>query len=172
MQQIGIKYGVICGLVYIILGLISLLLGTTTQSSPFIGILIGLAIVVGTFFVIFYGIKDFRDNVNNGALSIGEGVKLGALIALIAALLTVLFNQFYHYVVDPEYFDRMLASSREALEDRGMSDDQIDQTMKWTSMMQNPVWSIGFTIVWTTLWGLIKGLISGAILKKEPNPVV
>lgn len=172
MQQVGIKYGVICGLVYIVLGLSSLLLGTATQTSPFIGILIGLAIVVGTFFVIFYGIKDFRDNVNHGALTLGEGVKLGALIALIAALLTVIFNQVYHQFIDPEYFDRMMAASRDAMEDKGMSDDQIEQTLKWTGMMQNPVWSIGFTIVWTTLWGLIKGLISGAILKKEPSPVV
>jgi hypothetical protein len=172
MQKIGTKYGLICGLVYIIFGMGSLLLGAGGQTNPLFGTLVGLGMLVATFFVIFYGIKDFRDSVNGGRLSIGEAVKLGALIALIASLLAAAFNLLYHYVIDPGYLERMMETMRESFEERGMPDEQIEQAMKWTNMFRSPLLGAGFTIVWYCLWGLVKGLISGAILKREPAPTV
>jgi amino acid transporter len=171
MQTVGIKYGLICGLVYIIVGLISIVFGQEMQSNWILGILVVLVTVVGSFFVIFYGVKEYRDTVNGGALTTGEAVKLGALIALIAAIMAALFNLLYHYVIDPEYMERMLASGRETLEERGMTDEQIESAMKWTVMSQNPLLGAAFGLVWTSLCGLIKGLISGAILKQDPTPV-
>lgn len=172
MQKLGIKYGVICGLVYIICGMGTILIGTEAQTSPLISTGIGLAMLLGTFFVIFYGVKEFRDTVNGGMLSIGEGVKLGALIALIASILAAAFTLLYHYVIDPGYMDRMMETMRESFEEGGMPEEQIDQAMKWTNMFRSPLISVGFTIVWYSFWGFIKGLISGAILKREPSPSV
>ncbi len=172
MQKVGMKYGVICGLVYIAFSLVSILMGSALQSSPMLGILISLAIVVATFFVIFYGVREYRDTVNSGTLAVGEAVKLGALIALIAGLLTAAFTLLYNYVIDPGYVDRMIAEMRDGFEKRGMTDAQIDTAMKWTSMMRNPLLTAAFSIVWYCLWGIVKGLISGAILKKEPQPIV
>ena len=170
MRSVGIKYGLICGLVYIIFSMGNILIGAQTQGNPVLGILLGLAMLLATFFVIFYGVKEFRDNVNGGAVSIGQAVKLGALIALIASLLTVAFNMLYNYVIDPGFFDRMVEQTRETYEERGMTDEQIDQAMRMMEMFRNPVIATGFTIVWYSLWGLVKGLISGAILKKDPVP--
>ena len=172
MQKLGMKYGLICGLVYIIFGMASILLGPDAQKSPFLSLLLGLAMVVSTFFVIFYGVKDFRDNINVGSLTVGEAVKLGALIALIAALLAAAFTLLYNYVIDPGYADRMMDAAREQLEDRGMTDEQIEQAMGWSEMFRSPALGAAFTVVWYCLWGLVKGLISGAILKQEPAPSV
>lgn len=170
MQKLGMKYGLICGLVYVIFGMGSILLGPEAQSSLITGMLLGLATVVSTFFVIFYGVKEFRDSVNGGSVTIGEAVKLGALIALIAALLAAAFTLFYNFVIDPGYADRMMDATREQFEDRGMTDEQIDQAMGWGEMLRSPVLQAAFTVVWYSLWGLLKGLISGAILKREPAP--
>ena len=172
MQKVGTKYGLICGLLYIIFGMGSILAGSAAQQNPLIGTGIGLGMLISTFFVIFYGVKEFRDNVNGGKLAIGEAVKLGALIALIGSLLAASFTLLYHFVIDPGYMDRMMDTMRESLEENGMSDEQIDQTMKWSNMFRSPILGAGFTIVWYCLWGLVKGLISGAILKREPAPSV
>ena len=171
MRNVGIKYGLICGLVYIIFGMGQILLGAQAQGGV-TGILLGLGMLVATFFVIFYGVKEFRDNVNGGGLTTGQGVKLGVLIALIASVLTAVFNLFYHYVIDPELMERMLETMREGYEERGMTDQQIEQAVKWVEMFRNPALGAGFTIVWYCLWGLVKGLIAGAILKHEPAPAV
>jgi len=164
------KYGLICGLVYIIFGMVSILIGSESQQNPVLSVLLGLGVVAVTFFVIFYGVKEFRDEVNGGSLSIGEAVKLGALIALIAALLAAAYTLFYNYVIDPGLTDRMMDAAREQLEERGMTDEQIDQAMGWSEMFRNPTLGAAFSVVWYSLWGLVKGLISGAILKQEPAP--
>ena len=171
MQKTGIKFGIICGLVYVIFTMIPILLGPETQKNPILGIVLLLAMVVSTFFVIFYGVKEFRDTVNGGALTVNEGMKLGVLIALIAALVSAAFTLLYNYVIDPGYAERMMEVARESLEDRGMTDEQIDAAMKWTNMFKSPALQAGFTIVWYCLWGLVKGVISGAILKRDPSPV-
>jgi len=171
MQKLGTKYGLICGLVYIIFGMGSILMGDGGQSSPVLGILLGLGILISTFLVIFYGVKEYRDNVNGGSLTVGEAVKLGALIALIGGLLAGAFTLLYNYVIDPGYMDRVMDNTREQMEDRGMTDEQIDQAMGWSEMFRSPLLGAAFSIVWYCLWGLVKGLISGAILKQEPTPV-
>jgi hypothetical protein len=147
----------------------ALLLGAENQ---LLSTLVGLVKLVGTFFVIFYGVKEFRDKVNAGALTIGEAVKLGVLIGFVASLLAAAFGLLYHFVIDPEYMERMAETVRESMEEQGLSDEQIDQSMKWMNMFRNPVLGAGFVVVWYTFWGMIKGLISGAILKKEPQPQV
>lgn len=172
MQKLGIKYGIICGLVYVVFGLGNLLLGSSGSTNAVLPSLLGIAMFVATFFVIFYGVKDYRDNVNGGRLQVGEAVKLGTLIALIGALIAAVFIILYHKVIDPEYMDRYMATMEEVWEESGMSDEQMEQTKKWTSMFKSPFLTAGFTIVWYCLWGLVKGLISGAILKREPIPSV
>ncbi len=172
MQQIRTKYGVICGLVYIVFGLVSILMSADSPGNTTVNIMITLVLTVATFFVIFFGIKEIRDTANNGVLTVGEGVKSGLIIAFIAGLISAVFQLLYHYVIDPEYINRILEATREGLEDQGMSDEQIDQAMKFTSMFRSPMVIGGFSVVWTTFMGILKGLISGAILKREPEAVL
>jgi hypothetical protein len=167
MQKTGIKFGVICGLTYIICDTTALLLGAENQ---LISTLVGLVKLVATFFVIFYGIKEFRDTVNAGALQVGQAIKLGIMIGFIGALLAAAFSLLYHYVIDPGFMDRLAEGMRTNMEEQGATDEQIEQSMKWMNMFRNPALGAGFVVVWYTFWSFVKGLISGAILKKDPLP--
>ncbi|MDX1408923.1 MAG: hypothetical protein R3330_12335, partial [Saprospiraceae bacterium] len=67
MRQIGLKYGVICGLVYIITGLISILSGIQSgNGGRALGILLMVVMIGATFYVIYLGCKEYRDEVNDG----------------------------------------------------------------------------------------------------------
>ena len=165
MKQVGLKYGVICGLVYIIVGLIGILAGINSGGSSLAYVL--LAVMIGaTFYVIYLGCKEYRDEVNGGALTIGDGVKLGLFIAFIAGIMGALFNLLYNNVIDPEMMETQMEAARDQLEERGMDDASIDTAMKISKIMQSPA----VTILWTSLWGLVKGLIAAAILKKDAPP--
>jgi uncharacterized membrane protein YagU involved in acid resistance len=125
-------------------------------------------ITIATFFVIYYGIKYYRDEVNEGLLSLGEAVKMGLFIALVAGIIAALFGLLYNQVIDPGYMESQFEAMREGLEERGLSDEQIEQQMTFMNMLlNNPVLTVAFTIVWTAILGLLKALIAGAILKKE-----
>jgi hypothetical protein len=54
---------------------------------------------------VFFGIKHFRDHVNNGTLSFGQGMKVGLLIALGPAIFFALFDLLYVKVINPGWSD-------------------------------------------------------------------
>lgn len=174
MKQVGLKYGVICGLVYIIYTLIGIVtnIQAAASSSPMLGLGLGLLILAVTFYVIFLGVKEFRDDVNGGGLTFGEAIKLALLIAVIAAVLTAVFNLFYQTLIDPDLMDRQLQEAIDGMEERGMTDEQIEGAMRFTKVLSSPGLAAAITIAYTAFWGLIKGLIAGAILKREAPPEV
>lgn len=170
MKQTAIKYGLICGLVYIIFNLLGTLTGIQTSGKWLLSIGFNLVVVVATFYIIYLGIKEYRDDVHAGVLSLGNGVKLGVMIGLIAGVLLAVFSYLYQTVIDPGLVERMMNEMRAGFEEQGMSDADIDQAMRFTEMMRNPALTAGFSVLWVTFWGLLKGLVGGAILQKHPTP--
>ena len=41
-------------------------------------------------------------------------------------------------MIDPGYYDRIMEVQRQTMEDRGMSDDQIDKAMGFASIFKGP----------------------------------
>jgi hypothetical protein len=58
---------------------------------------------------IFFGVKHYRDKVNNGSLNFGEGLKIGLLIALGPAVFFSLFDLLYIVVINPGWQDQYYA---------------------------------------------------------------
>jgi len=67
-----------------------------------------IGIVLSLVFA-FVGIKEYRDNVNHGILSFGEGMKVGLLIALLPALAFGLLDVLYVKYINPSFFDKYYA---------------------------------------------------------------
>lgn len=172
MRQVGMRYGLILGLISIVFSMLSHLLGWSDPASGqtgmgFILILISLAVM---FIIIFMALKHYRDEVNQGALSLGQGIQLGIIVAIVGGLISGLFSVIYFTLIEPAYYDSILAFYEENLEDRGMSGAQLEQALKWTRMFSNPVMTFVLTIISSAFFGLIVSLIAGLILKKEPAP--
>lgn len=165
------KYGLIYGLVLVIFSLVNILTTPVDPTSaPWRSFLVNILILVVTYFIIHFGVKEFRDTVNNGALSLGEAIKFAILVTLLGAIIESVFGLIYFQFIDPEYLDRVFEGTRESLERRGLSEDQIDQQMKIGKMFSNPFLMVPLGIIYRVFWGLIKGLIAGLILKNETVP--
>jgi ethanolamine transporter EutH len=170
MKQVAIKYGLICGLVYIIFQLISTLTGLQGSSALILSLSFQLVVMLATFYVIYLGIKEYRDEANTGVLSLGNGIKLGLMIGLIAGVLVALFGYLYQTVIDPELMERTMEEMRASFEERGFTDEAIDQAMWMTELTKNPLLAASLGILWVAFWGFLKGLVGGAILQKHPTP--
>jgi hypothetical protein len=120
---------------------------------------------------IFYGTKRYRDGECKGYISYGTALKSSILIVLIAAVFLSLFILIYSSV-EPSFQQTILDNTRQKMEEKGgMSDEQIEMSLKYTKMFTTPVMMGIWTLVMYMLFGLILSLIIAAIVKKDnPNP--
>ena len=171
MQNIGLKYGVISGLVYIIISLITYLLGWAETRNAATGVLTWALGFFITFYLVYLAAKNYRDEENNGALSVGEGIKIALIMAIVAGVLASIYSIINMKYIDPDVVDRMMDASREDWERQGMDQSTQDQAEKFLKMFFNPALIVPFTIIFYAIGGLIKGAIVGSILKKEENMI-
>ena len=164
MKNIGVKYGLICGLVVVIAQLVGILIGIQAMGTgP--GLLSWFIVFAITFYIVYRGCMEHRDIQGN--ISTGEGLKIGVTCGLIAGLIAGAFSILYGEVIDPDYTERLMDAMRDQWEEQGMSEAQIEQSLSLTEKLTNPVFAVPGSVIWYVLGGLIKGPIAGAILHRS-----
>lgn len=167
MKKSTISYGFIAGIIVSIA-----MLFTTSNTIDFEnGMLVGYTSMLIAFSLVFVGIRNYRDQYNNGVISFGKAFKIGSIIVLIASTLYViswLINYFY-FVPDflEKYADHMITSLKES----GASSVEIENKTKemaaFSKMYQNPFINAMITYTEILPVGLIVTLISSFILKRK-----
>jgi len=168
-----VKWGLITGMVYVFFSLISNMLGLAQpDGSKLIGLAVNTVLMLITFYTIYLGVKEIKEEEKGGYITVGEGFKAGMGIALIASLISFLFTVVYLNFIDPNFVESIKEATEAQWEQGGMSEEQIEKANSFSSFM----WSKSFfslvTIVYILFWGLIKSLVAGSILKKEAPPRV
>lgn len=163
-KSIMVNYGLILGVVSVVLGVI--LFVTNNHYAPHwsFGIL-GFAINI---IVITLGIKAFKEG-NNNLLSLGQALKIGLGISLIAGIISILWQLVMTNVLDPNYAENMIQVQRDAMIEAqpNMTDEQLDQTMDMMSGFSNPFFTAAVGLIASVFFGFIISLVAGLIMKKE-----
>lgn len=151
----GLTMAVFSGILYSM----NLLLTQRTAAS-----IIGFVVLVSGIVI---GIYQFKKN-NNGFLSIAQALKVGIGAALIAGVISVLFQLLLVYVIDPSILEQTEQISRKAMEDAGKY--TTEQIEKGIEMQRKFYWvSYPIIIIFNLFLGLIISVIAGAIMKKSEN---
>lgn len=168
-----VKWGLITGMVYVIFSLISNVMGNQEGSGNLaISILIFIVQWGATFGTIFFGLKEVRDQDQNGFMNLGEALRKGMGISIIASLILVIFTLLYTTLIDTDMAEKMLMKAEEEWDRKNISENDRVLGRQIIDMMTNPWIILPFTILWISLGGMIKSLISGAILQKLAPPTV
>src|SRR5688572_15460380 len=154
-----LKWGLITGMVYVVFELLKNLMGLQ-QGGGMMGMGMQFLILIITFFTIYLGVKESRDEDHGGQLTMGEGFKTGMQIVLIASILAGVYVLIYGLIIDPEYGDKIQDNLREQWDAQNMTEEQQDMALKWTGWMLNPLLMAPVTIAWVLFWGLIKSLVA------------
>lgn len=118
------------------------------------GEVIGYATMIASLSFIFFGIKHFRDKINNGKVSIGKAIGIGLLIALFPAIGIAIADFIYTSFINPDFFKEYVAM----MEAKGNTEPIPD----WGSGM------MAFVMFATVMvLGLIISLISALILQRK-----
>ncbi len=161
----SLLWGAILGIIVIVYTLILYFLNLSTNRP--LGFVAWLIIIV----VVFYAMKSYRDNVNQGVLSYGNAFVIGLLVCIISGLISAIFGYIQFSVLSPELIDKMLQISEERLLSRGLPDNVIERSLEMSRKLMTPTMIAVMSFVWSFIFGAILSLILAAIVKKEPNPV-
>jgi len=132
-----------------------------------------LSILLAMIFI-FFGIRHFRDQVNGGYLSFGQGLKIGVLIVLIPAVAFGLFDILYTEVLNPSWKDDYYSKYIDGLR-KSVAADKLDAAIKKAEkekeMFSNPVFQ--FLLMGGTVFiiGFIVAIISSLTLRRNKTVI-
>lgn len=157
------NYGVILGVIMIFIAVIMYVTGMSLKGVQWPQYLYYIIFPV----VIFYAISQFKKQ-NANTLSLGQAIKIGIVIAVISAVVYIIYGLLFNYVIDPEFMGQMKEVVRDKmLEAPNATQETVDQQMKFVEMFMNPLIGSALWIGLSMFFGLIWSLIGGLVMKKE-----
>jgi len=161
-RKYALQFGLIGGIVGIIFGVMLFTMDMHYDRS--FGVQAIQYGIVAIFVVI--AIIQFK-KANGGFLKLGQAVKLGAGVGLIAAIIGTIWFLVLSNVIEPDYMTNLMELEKVKAFDANpkLTQEQWDQGVAFQEKLYPVFLAVGL-IIWS-LFGLIVGLITGLITKKD-----
>lgn len=161
-RSAGIRYGLMMSVLSIAFFVIMQVAGLDMQGP------VGYLGWVITAVMLYLAHKYYKDE-GDGYMSIGQGVGIGFWAGLVSSVISSVFTYIYIKFIDSGFMDAIKDKQILSMQERGMSDEQIDQAMKFASAFSSAEAIFIFGIIFGILGGVIIGLIV-ALFTKNNNP--
>ncbi|WP_422348330.1 DUF4199 domain-containing protein [Flagellimonas sp.] len=156
------NYGIILGLASIVFGVMLYTQNLHYEmSTPVI-----VVSTIITAIIIFVGTMNFK-KANGGYLKIVEALKLGVGIALVSAILSLIYQYLLINFIEPDFMDKAFEIAKSAAFEKNprLTEEQWQQGVEMQKKLGWIRYPIGLII--SCIIGLVLGLITGLILKKN-----
>ncbi len=161
-----INYGILLGIVSVLINVIMYV--TNNHLQPHWAVqLVGFFVFIG---VVVIAHKTYKKE-NGGYMNLATALKIGLGIALISAIIGVIYTYLLMNVIEPTYMDQVMELQQEVMLENSpnMSQEQIDTAIEMSKKFSGPGIVIAFQLIAALFFGFIISLVSGLILKKD-NP--
>lgn len=153
MKQTVLKYGFYGLATGFIIFTIHLVIGIKNFDYSTNEIL-GYASIFLSLSFIYFGIKHYRDHMNNGIISLGKAILIGVLISVLVSIGIAMADFIYTKFINPTFF----SDYEKELIDQGKADEIFEMTSTTAAL---------FMLVLVTIIGFIISLISALILQRK-----
>lgn len=169
-QPVWLKYGILYGLVSIVLSLLSYYL--ITQGIMFMGI---VSFIVAIVIMVIAG-KEQR-KLNGNVLPFSEAVKTTFLTILVGIVISTLFKIILFNLIDSGLSDRLaeitIDSTRSMMEKLNLPEEEFEKVMEGieeSTANANSTGKLLLDMVTSSVFMLVISLIVSAIIKRDPLP--
>jgi len=168
MKKVILRFGLygiitICALSVLIWSLVDVVNDTT-------GEIIGYSTMVVSLLFVFFGIKHFRDNENNGIVTFGKALLIGILISLMVSLAFGVLDVIYVKFINPDFMTDYYARNLEQLQASLTAEEFVIKKAELESekeMFLNPFIHFFIMSMMVFLIGFIISLLSALILQRK-----
>jgi Protein of unknown function (DUF4199) len=163
VMAVALKFGLIMGLVSIVISVITVVTGGNPLESDWKGwvsILLSIGILVLAH-------KNFKDS-GDGYMSYGQGLGIGFIAFMVSIVIGFIFMMIYMNFVDTGLMEDLMRKTQEKMESQGQNEEAIEMAISWTKKLFWVFYFIGGALI-----ALVVSLIVAAITqKKNPEPFV
>jgi hypothetical protein len=163
--------GVIAGVVVSAMLLISMPLHKQGVLNYDNGLYVGYATMVIALSAVFFGIKTYRDQYENGMISFWSACKIGLGIAVVASIIYALTWEIYYRFDGGGYMENYTTSYLENMRAEGATESELaakkSEMQKFNEAYENPVVRFAMSLVEILPVGILITLISAALLRKR-----
>ena len=169
MKPVIFRYGIYATLAIVVLSAVHFFIvmpNVSWANAEFAGY---LTMILSMIFV-FMGIRYYKNHVNNGFLSFGEGLKIGILIVLIPSVAFGFFDILYTEVLNPSWADQYYTQMEQKIRSTaaaGEVEAKLKSLQKSREMFSNPVFQFLLMAATVFIIGLIATIISTLTLIKK-----
>jgi hypothetical protein len=175
MKKIVLVYGTIAGIILGAMWFITAPLWDNGTLNFDNGMFVGYATMVVALSLVFFGVKTYRDDQQNGVITFGRAFKVGILITLIASVLYALSWEVAYNTVskgfaqemEKHYTEDIIKDAKKAGKSEAEVQVELDMVKKNFEIYKNPVVRFGFTLVEILPVGLIITLLTALLLKRK-----
>jgi hypothetical protein len=162
-RSVGMRYGLISAVISIVYFVVLNVVGIDMTKGfwNWFGWVITIVIVVLAH-------KYYKDN-GDGYMSYGQGIGIGFWIGLISGTIGSIFTYFYIKFIDTSFLEMIKERQIEGMQRQGMSDEQIEQAMQFSSMFMSAEAMLIFGFIGGIISALIISLIV-TIFTQKKNP--
>lgn len=166
VKKIAINYGLILALCSIVVSVLLFVMDKHID-RPWWASVLSIGIMVA---VLIYGLKAFKA-ANGGFMSLGEALKTGLAISLIAGIVGALFNYIFVTMIEPEFVNKVLALTEAKMYEQNpnLSEADAKMALDMTEAFMSPWLMSAFALIGSLFFGFIISLIAGLVMK-QPRP--
>ena len=168
MKKTIVKYGLYSLLAAAVLFLLALLLGQGVSYST--QEVIGYTTMVVSLVFVFFGIKHYRDRVNEGKISFGKALLIGFLISLFAGVGFGIVDYIYTAWINPDFAQEYLAGVTAEMK-ANLPADEYETAKAALEQQMEQYGGSGFwafiMFVTVAMIGLIISVLSALILSRK-----
>jgi Protein of unknown function (DUF4199) len=169
MKKTILTYGLISGILSAIM--MAATVPFTHDLTGYKGYLFGYTTIVLSFLLVFFGIRSYRDNIDNGHITFGKAFTIGISITLISCIFYVVTWEIIYFNFMPHFMDSYFANAIDRIKASGASPDTIQAKLadleRSKRLYSNPLYNAALTFLEPFPVGLVITLLSAAILRKK-----
>lgn len=157
-----LRWGLYMGLAVVGFSVLVFVAGLTYTESKAVGFIISALNFALAILFICLAIKSFK-SANEGYLSLGEALKIGVGVALLASIISGIYQVVFVNYIDPNYAEKVMEVAM--MQNPDMTDAQLELMEK---IMYPSAWKIiGGSLLSGLFGGFIISLIAGAIMQHK-----
>ena len=170
MKKTGLRYGAYAGFFELICFVLTWIVIYLFKPGFGVQGYIGYASIISPLIFIYFGVRYYRDRVNNGGISFLRALQVGLLIVIVPALSFAIVETVYVELIDPKFYDNVYAQDieqyRKVLPPAEFA-IRLKEIKEELILDKNPVFNFLMMVLTISALGIIIALISSVLLMRR-----